>query len=139
MGLKLIKAAGGLVLNEKQEILMIFRRGKWDLPKGKLDDGETIEACAVREVKEETGLTKLDLGPLITITHHTYFDTWLKEEVMKETHWFQMYADTNQSLIPQSSEDIETIEWVAPKNLAEKLMNSYDTIVEVVRKLIVDR
>lgn len=136
MGLKLIKAAGGLVLNEKQEILMIFRRGKWDLPKGKLDDGETIEACAVREVMEETGLTKLDLGPLITITHHTYFDTWLKEEVMKETYWFQMYADTNQSLIPQTEEDIETIEWVSPANLVDKLSNSYDTIVEVVRKLI---
>lgn len=138
MQLKKIIAAGGLVLNEQKEILMIFRRGKWDLPKGKLDEGETIEACAVREVMEETGLTKIDLGPLLSITYHTYFDTWLKEEVMKETHWYQMYADTNQPLIPQTSEDIEVIEWVSPANMVDKLSNSYDTIVEVVRKLTVD-
>ena len=57
----MIQAAGGLVNNEKDEILMIFRRGKWDLPKGKLDKGETLEECAVREVEEETGLKKLQL------------------------------------------------------------------------------
>jgi 8-oxo-dGTP pyrophosphatase MutT (NUDIX family) len=138
MGLKTIQAAGGLVLNEKQEILMIFRRGKWDLPKGKLDEGETIEACAVREVMEETGLTKLDLGPLLSITHHTYFDTWLKEEVIKETHWFLMQASAEEQLVPQTAEDIKIIEWVSPANLVDKLTNSYDTIVEVVRKLAVD-
>lgn len=135
MGLKTIQAAGGLVLNEKQEILMIFRRGKWDLPKGKLDEGEKIEECAVREVMEETGLTKLNLGSLISITHHTYFDTWLKEEVIKETHWYSMQASSQEQLIPQTAEDIEVIEWVSPANLVDKLSNSYDTIVEVVRQL----
>src|SRR3982751_3416807 len=53
---KIVKAGGGLVVNEENKILMIFRRGKWDLPKGKLDKGETLEQCAVREVEEETGL-----------------------------------------------------------------------------------
>lgn len=138
MQLKKIIAAGGLVLNEQKEILMIFRRGKWDLPKGKLDEGETIEACAVREVMEETGLTKIDLGPLLSITHHTYFDTWLKEEVIKETHWYVMQASSKEPLIPQTAEDIEIIEWVSPANMVDKLSNSYDTIVEVVRKLTVD-
>ncbi len=138
MGLKTIQAAGGLVLNEKQEILMIFRRGKWDLPKGKLDEGETLASCAVREVMEETGLTKLDLGPLLSITHHTYFDTWLKEEVIKETHWYSMQASSQEQLTPQTTEDIEVIEWVSPANLVDKLSNSYDTIVEVVRQLTVD-
>jgi 8-oxo-dGTP pyrophosphatase MutT (NUDIX family) len=52
----IIKAGGGIVVNEQNEVLLIYRRGKWDLPKGKLDDGETIEECALREVKEETGL-----------------------------------------------------------------------------------
>jgi len=135
MQLKKIIAAGGLVLNESNEILMIFRRGKWDLPKGKLDDGESIETCAIREVMEETGLTKVELGSLIEITHHTYFDPWMKEDVIKETHWFRMKADTTQPLIPQTSEDIEMIEWVGRSHLNEKLANSYDTIVEVVCKL----
>lgn len=132
MGLKKIMAAGGLVLNEKQEVLMIFRRGKWDLPKGKLDEGEKIEECAVREVMEETGLRKLDLGPLLTITHHTYFDTWLKEEVIKETHWFLMQTSSEEKLIPQTAEDIERIEWVPSNDLSLYLSNSYETIVELV-------
>jgi ADP-ribose pyrophosphatase YjhB (NUDIX family) len=136
MGMKKIIAAGGLVLNEHQEILMIFRRGKWDLPKGKLDEGESIKTCAVREVMEETGLTTVELGSLVAITHHTYFDPWIKEEVIKETHWFRMKADSNQPLTPQTSEDIEMIEWVDQNHLNEKLANSYDTIVEVVRKLV---
>ena len=62
MAKKTIIAAGGLVLNEKNELLMIFRRGFWDLPKGKVDEGETLEQCAVREVKEETGLQNIRLG-----------------------------------------------------------------------------
>ena len=55
---KLIKAGGGLVKNKAGQILLIFRRGKWDLPKGKLDDNETLLQCAIREVREETGLAK---------------------------------------------------------------------------------
>lgn len=138
MGIQTIIAAGGLVLNEKKQILMIFRRGKWDLPKGKLDEGESIEGCAIREVMEETGLTKLDLGPLLIITHHTYFDPWIKEEVIKETHWYQMKASLDQPLVPQTTEDIESIEWVSKPQLCERLENSYDTIIEVVSKLTVD-
>ena len=138
MGIQTIIAAGGLVLNEKKQILMIFRRGKWDLPKGKLDEGESIEGCAIREVMEETGLTKLDLGPLLIITHHTYFDPWIKEEVIKETHWYQMNTLADQTLTPQTEEDIERIEWVSQSNLSDKLTNSYDTIVEVVKKLTAD-
>ncbi len=135
MGIQTIIAAGGLVLNEKKEILMIFRRGKWDLPKGKLDEGEKIEDCAVREVMEETGLTQLDLGTLLIITHHTYFDPWIKEDVIKETHWYLMKASSDQPFIPQTSEDIEIIEWVSKDQINQRLKNSYDTIVEVVRKV----
>ena len=59
---EIVKAAGGLVLNENKELLFIFRRGKWDLPKGKLDEGETIEQCAIREVAEETGVKNISLN-----------------------------------------------------------------------------
>lgn len=138
MGIQTIIAAGGLVLNEKNDILMIFRRGKWDLPKGKLDEGEKIEDCAVREVMEETGLTQLDLGRLLVITQHTYFDQWIKKDVIKQTHWYLMKANLDQPLVPQTTEDIESIEWVSKSQLSERLENSYDTIVEVVSKLAVD-
>ena len=68
----LVQAAGGLVYNEKKEILLIFRRGKWDLPKGKLDKGEKLEDCAVREVEEETGLTELTIHPKRGVIKYYY-------------------------------------------------------------------
>src|SRR5206468_6844376 len=102
--MKKIIAAGGLVFNDDNELLMIFRRNKWDLPKGKLDEGESIEACALREVKEETGLKKLNLIKFINTTLHKYSDPYLNEDVIKETHWFKMYAPDNQQLIPQAVE-----------------------------------
>jgi 8-oxo-dGTP pyrophosphatase MutT (NUDIX family) len=131
---KTIIAGGGLVLNNQQELLMIFRRGKWDLPKGKQDPGETIEDCAVREIKEETGLQEVILGRKLSITHHTYFDTYLQEEVIKETHWFLMQAPGNQTLVPQTEEDITEIKWMAAKEREACLANSYDTIVSVIRE-----
>src|SRR5690606_12255253 len=69
-----IHAAGGLVLNEKGEALLIFRRGKWDLPKGKLDPGEDLATCALREVKEETGLESVEIVEPLLITWHTYYE-----------------------------------------------------------------
>lgn len=132
---KKIIAAGGLVLNDKNELLMIFRRGKWDLPKGKLDDGESIEDCALREVKEETGLQKVSLEQFAGLTYHQYFDTYSNQEVIKETHWFTMYAPGMQELVPQTTEDIEVIEWVDKKNVPGKLNNSYPNIIEIIEKM----
>jgi len=133
--MKKIIAAGGLVLNDKKELLMIFRRGKWDLPKGKLDDGESIEDCALREVKEETGLQKVDVEQFAGFTYHQYFDPYLNREVIKETHWFKMYAPQGQQLIPQQEENIELIEWVDKKNVSDKLNNSYPNIIEIIEKM----
>jgi len=133
--MKKIIAAGGLVLNDDNELLMIFRRKKWDLPKGKLDEGESVEACAVREVKEETGLQILKLEKFINTTLHMYTDVHLNQDVKKETHWFKMYAPNNQQLIPQLDEGIEEIEWVNNKGLQEKLQNSYVNIIEIISKL----
>ncbi len=131
---KTIIAGGGLVLNDAGELLMIYRRGKWDLPKGKLDKGETIEACAVREVQEETGLVAVSLGNFITISYHEYFDLYLKEEVVKESHWYAMTAPGIQALIPQTAEDITEIRWVSGDALEACLLDSYETVVDVVRK-----
>ncbi len=122
------------MLNDQGGLLMIFRRGKWDLPKGKLDEGETIEACALREVMEETGLKDVERGELIDIGFHEYFDPWLKEDVIKETHWFAMRARGEQTVTPQTEEDITEIKWVIGEELETCLQNSYANVVDVIRK-----
>lgn len=132
---KKIIAAGGLVFNDNEALLMIFRRGKWDLPKGKLDEGETIEQCAVREVQEETGLQNITLDSFLGTTHHEYFEPRINSDVFKETHWFKMHAIGTQSLIPQTEEDIEQIEWVDKKDIMEKLQNTYPNIIDIINKI----
>src|SRR5574343_643404 len=129
--MKVIVAGGGLLLNENNELLMIFRRGCWDLPKGKLDNGETIEACALREVEEETGVGNLVSGGLLGITLHQYFDPYIKEEVIKETHWYAMNVMGRPALIPQTEEDITDIRWVPLQEVPALLENSFDTIREI--------
>jgi 8-oxo-dGTP pyrophosphatase MutT (NUDIX family) len=129
-----IIAAGGLVLNDRGELLMIFRRGKWDLPKGKLEEGETIEDCALREVMEETGLINIERGELIDIGYHEYFDPYVKADVIKETHWYAMRARGEEMLIPQTEEDITEIKWVSGDEMEACLQNSYPNVVDVIRK-----
>jgi len=131
---KTIVAAGGLVSNEEGKLLLIYRRGFWDLPKGKWDEGETIEQCALREVEEETGLSNIQLGKLVGTTYHEYFDEWKQRDVIKETHWFAMHVSGTQQLVPQHEEDIEEIRWVAPKEMPEYLQNTYKNIVEIINK-----
>lgn len=131
---KIIKAGGGLVRNGEGELLLIFRRGKWDLPKGKLDEGETIEACALREVEEETGVKHLALGELISVTWYEYFDKWVGEDVIKETHWFKMDVAGVPALIPQTEEDITAIEWTKKSDLPKRMEQSYITIIDVLEE-----
>ena len=132
-----IIAAGGIVENPNKEILWIFRRGFWDLPKGKLDPNETIEACALREVMEETGISNLVLGDLILTTTHRYHDIYFNSEVEKTTYWYQMSTDTLQDGIPQKEEDIEAIAWVKKADLAPYLEKTYDTIREVMHSFLI--
>jgi 8-oxo-dGTP pyrophosphatase MutT (NUDIX family) len=129
----IITAAGGLVQNNEGAFLLIFRRGFWDLPKGKLDAGELIPECAVREVREETGLQTITLESFICMTTHAYFDTWLQKDVLKETHWYAMKASSllPETLIPQIEEDIEKIEWVPVELLHQYLIQTYPTILNV--------
>ncbi len=127
-----ITAAGGIVQNESEEILFQFRRGKWDLPKGKLDEGETIEACAVREVEEETGLKGIELGELVGVTMHHYTENDL--EIEKETFWFAMKVTGEQNLVPQIEEDITDLRWVKEFELKDYLTNTYQNIIEIVEK-----
>lgn len=134
MNKKTIIAAGGLVENEKGEILMMFRRGFWDLPKGKLDEGESIETCAVREVQEETGLQNVQLIYFLCKTYHEYFDKWINEDVIKESWWYLMKSSSLEKLIPQTEEDIEKLIWVDKKEMDKYLGNTYPSIKEVIEE-----
>jgi 8-oxo-dGTP pyrophosphatase MutT (NUDIX family) len=131
MELPIIIAAGGLVQNSKGEMLLIYRRGFWDLPKGKLDAGESIPDCAIREVQEETGIQTLELGQFICTTTHHYFDKWINKDAEKHTHWYAMLSLENETLVPQTEEDIEKIEWVPRKQLPLYLLQTYPTIRSV--------
>ena len=121
-------AGGGIVRNEYNELLMIKRHGLWDLPKGKWEPNETIEACAVREVSEETGLLDITLKQLCMVTRHIYAEgnTW----VLKENYWYTMRS-RKQHLIPQLEEGIEEAMWVAPENVSKHLLNTYVSIKNV--------
>ncbi len=124
-----IQAGGGLVLNNKKELLMIFRRAKWDLPKGKLDAGETIEQCALREVEEETGLQNILLGEHLLTTYHTYHESG--KFILKESHWYNMQISDEQVLVPQAAEDIAEARWVSQQQLPELLSNTFPSIKDV--------
>lgn len=129
---RVVEAAGGLVQNSKSEFLFIFRYGKWDLPKGKLEQDEKIEDAAIREVSEETGITNIKLNDFISDAYHTYRIG--NATILKKTHWFKMRYDGNEPLIPQQSEDILLAKWVPRDQLGEVLRNTYDTIREVLNR-----
>ena len=129
---KTIKAAGGVVNNEKGETLLIFRRGFWDLPKGKIEEGEKKKAAAVREVQEETGLQQVELKDFIGKTYHTYKDH-KKRRVLKLTYWYSMQTSDSQ-LIPQAEEDIEEAVFVDVKSFFQNPKKVFGNILEVLKK-----
>ncbi len=125
----IIEAAGGIVQNENKELLFIYRLDKWDLPKGKMEKGEKADECAIREVEEETGVTKLQLKKKIGETYHTY-DQFGKH-ILKLTHWYHMTSATPQQLLPQTEEDISEVKWVATKDIKEPAANTYPSIKDI--------
>ncbi len=125
---KPIGAAGGVVKNGKDEVLMIFRRNNWDLPKGKIDDGESPEAAAVREIQEETGLNDVKLGDFICFTYHTY--EMKGKRILKKTWWYTM-TTPEMTLTPQTSEDIEQAVWVELQNFLNTKPTIYGSILDV--------
>lgn len=124
-GFRIIHAAGGIVRNEREEILMIYRLDKWDFPKGKVEESEAYAEAAVREVEEETGLHDITLGEPLPSTFHTY--ELHGEPILKETHWYAMNAP-KQSLTPQTVEDITQAVWVPLNEVDRKLEQSYPSL-----------
>ena len=119
-------AGGGKVYNPKNEILFIFRNGKWDLPKGKAEAKETINQTALREVEEETGITGLSITKPLEITYHIFKRN--ERHYIKVTYWFQMYSEYEGTLIPQEKEGITKVKWIPETKLKKVLKNSYSNI-----------
>jgi 8-oxo-dGTP pyrophosphatase MutT (NUDIX family) len=129
--LQVVVAAGGLVYNEKGDLLMIFRNSKWDLPKGKMEPGEQIEITAVREVTEETGIGNLMILKKLNTSYHIYKDHG--NLVLKETHWYKMQSDDKKTLVPQKKEGITEAVWVKKEDIAQKLLNTYGNVKEMLK------
>ncbi|WP_186756211.1 NUDIX hydrolase [Echinicola salinicaeni] len=120
----IVKAAGGVVTKGEQ-ILFIHRLGKWDLPKGKFEKGETPEECAVREVEEECAID-VKRGELICKTWHTY--TQNRKSILKKTYWFAMECKDDSQMKPQKEEGIDDIKWLSHQEAKVALVNSYPSM-----------
>ena len=126
-----VEAAGGVVTNAKGEALMIFRRNRWDLPKGHIDSGEDELSAAVREIAEETGVTGLNFVAPLCNTLHAYcvYGKW----ELKRTYWFA-FDCCGGDTTAQTEEDIESAVWCDKNAIKENLENSYPTIKEVINE-----
>lgn len=125
-----IEAAGGFIKNEFDEYLFIFRREKWDLPKGKLEAGETPEIAAIREVQEETGLQNVTMKQYRCSTWHTY--ELHGKNILKQTYWYDMEATKNQDSKPQTEEQITELQWLKQQDFAKVFANTFPSIASVI-------
>lgn len=126
---KIIEAAGGVVLNHAGELLVMSRLGFWDLPKGKIDRGETPTQAALREVGEECGLKQLSIQQTLPCSYHLYQSPHHDNRwILKQTHWFLMHAPANEPLVPELSEDIEHVEWATPQRVRQIIGGTYPSL-----------
>lgn len=133
----LIGAAGGIVLNPDGKLLFIFRRGKWDLPKGKIEEGEDEETCARREIEEETGIGNLTLRKKSIETYHIYPEN--DRFIFKTSHWFVYNIEKAQEAKPQVEEDITSINWFGINEMNIPFSNTFENIKAVVTAFTDDR
>jgi len=130
-----VPAAGGVVKRENQ-LLFIFRNGKWDLPKGKIDKGETPPDAALREVSEECGISGQKIVKTLPSTYHIYQSPYAKTKgqwIFKETYWFEMVYDGVDKIAPQTEEGITRVEWFEKNELEEVLANTYENLKQLIQ------
>tara|TARA_B100000767_G_scaffold275765_1_gene315268 strand:+ start:21373 stop:21966 length:594 start_codon:yes stop_codon:yes gene_type:complete len=128
-----VEAAGGLVRNQNQGLLFIYRNNKWDLPKGRIEKNESVKLAAIREVEEETGVDGLEIiRPLINTLHIFSRNGKYK---LKKTFWFEMKTSSQKDLIPQTKEGIEQAVWISELEIPEKFENAYENIKLVYQNL----
>lgn len=129
-----LPAAGGVV-RKNGKILCIFRNGKWDLPKGKIENGETEEQAALREVEEECGIQDLSISKTLPATYHIYRSPYKETRgqwVFKKTAWFEMEYAGNGAGTPQTEEGISALRWFAPAELDDVLQNTYANLRDLI-------
>ena len=127
------KAAGGLVKNDREEYLFIFRLNRWDLPKGKIEKGESKKECAIREVMEECGLRHATISKKIQKTYHLF--TRNERQVLKITHWYKMYTTQEGGLIPQLEEDITKVVFLNSEETKKAIEKTYGNIKRLFQHL----
>jgi len=127
---KIVKAAGGVIWNENGEKLLIYRLNKWDLPKGKMEKGESPKESAIREVEEECDLKDLEIQEELRSTYHMY--QMGTATILKVTHWFSMLAKGNLDVKPQTEEGITKVEWVSESELSKVRANTYRSLLELI-------
>ncbi|MDZ4840315.1 MAG: NUDIX domain-containing protein [Bacteroidota bacterium] len=127
--INIVESAGGIVTNVKNEVLMILRRGKWDLPKGKTEIGEKTKDAAVREVIEETGVDELEIVESAGCTYHIFKQSgkW----VLKETQWYYMKSASSKEPKPQQEEDIVQVKWCNKNDIEFAKQNTYSNIFDL--------
>lgn len=130
-----IEASGGVVFNSMNELLLIKRMGKWDLPKGKIDAGETSEEAALREVEEECGIGSLKLIKPLASTYHTY--KMHNHRFLKVTRWFEMRTNWDKKLIPQAEEQITEAAWFNIKRTNLDALDTYTSIRDLLDDVFV--
>lgn len=122
-----VEAAGGIVVNDRGEWLMMRRNGRWDLPKGHVECGEENPVCAAREIEEETGVSARVVRPLCDTWHAYWFPKTARWE-LKRTHWYLLRVAACDRLAPQIEEGISEVAWCSPERVAENLREAFPTI-----------
>lgn len=124
--LPVVTAAGGMVLNPEKDVLFIFRNGRWDLPKGKIEKNESLEEGAIREVEEETGVQNLKITRFLEKTYHVFQRKGKYK--LKVTYWYEMETNYSGELVPEEKEGIMKVKWKNREKAQKALQKSYANI-----------
>lgn len=129
-----IEAAGGFIEKDGR-YLCIHRLGRWDLPKGKLEKGESTEEGAIRECEEECGIRQLSIHHRLRSSFHVY--PYKKDYALKQSYWFYMHSTDGSTLTPQVEENIDEARWFSREDIIKTVLNdTYFTIHDVISEAL---